>query len=75
MEPIYTNDGLKRTGFLGQLSLRKMPNFDAVYKQRIGKGCFSDILDQCSHKVVTAKFDMSDDLERIILKAKYKFWS
>ena len=62
--------GLERSGFLGQLSLCKMPNLDAVYNQRIGKGCFSDILDQCSNKVVTAKFDMSDDLERSILKAK-----
>ena len=29
---------LKRTGFLGQFSVCKMPNFDAVYKQRIEKG-------------------------------------
>ena len=31
---------------------------------------FSDVLDQCSLKVVTAKFDMSNDLVRGILKAK-----
>ena len=35
---------------------------------------FSDLLDQCS--LVTAKFDMSDDLVRSILKAKmYHFLS
>ena len=31
---------LKRMGFLGQLSGCKMPNFDAVYIKRIGKGSF-----------------------------------
>ena len=37
---------------------------------------FSNVLDQCSLFVVTAMFDMSDDLVRSILKAKmYKFWS
>ena len=37
---------------------------------------FSDFLDQCSLLVVKAKFDMSDDLVRSILKAKmYTFWS
>ena len=47
-----------------------MPIFDAVYKQWI------DFLDQCSLKVVTAKFDMSEDLVRSILKAKmYKILS
>ena len=36
---------------------------------------FSDCLDQCSLKVVTAKFDMSNDLVRSVLKAKmYNFW-
>ena len=29
---------LKWMGFLGQLSVCKIPNFDAVYKQRIEKG-------------------------------------
>ena len=34
---------------------------------------FSDLLDQCS--LVTAKFDMSDDMVRSILKAKmYQFF-
>ena len=31
---------------------------------------FLDFLDQCSLYVVTAKFDMSDDIVRSILKAK-----
>ena len=51
-------------------------NFDAVYKQLIGKEYVLDCLDQCSLQVVTAKFDMSDDLVRSILKVKvYKFVS
>ena len=41
---------------------------------REGLSC-SDLLDQFSLKVVTAKFDMSDNLVTSILKAKYIFLS
>ena len=68
---------LKRTGFLGQISVCKMPNFDAVYKQRIGKGSvFFRLLRpmlplSCYSKVWHVRRSV-----RSILKAKmYKFWS
>ena len=53
-----------------------MLNFDAGYKQRMEKGYFFQSFRPMSLKVVTAKFDMSDDLVRSIFKAKlYKFIS
>ena len=61
---------LKWTRFLGQNSLFEKCHFWCWVQIKDRKGLsFSHLLDQCSLKIVTAKFDMSDDLVRSILKA------
>ena len=58
---------LKITGFLGQLSVFKMPVQTTDRKWL----SFSDFLNQCSIEVVTAKFDMSDDLVKEHFESKH----
>ena len=63
-------------GFLGQLSTQNAKLRCCVQTADREGLSFSDLLDQWYLKVVTAKFDMSDDLVRSLLKAKmYKFLS